>query len=250
MLRDKIRAAIEMLKGSGIYGCISGSCMIDDDFDAWSSVPDVDVFVYCPEQLLYATTILEGQGYKPCSPAEQWKLNKLRHGQKAKKTFNMVQTHKLEKDGVIVNVTFKPNCTSLTDVLASFDMSIIMIGYDIEGQFGLDYRINHGQVFGEEANKWSDSINKAVPNPLRSQEFDMYTTSHWVRQFDRVIKYWDRGYDTRPMAQFYIDAVTAVLENGALFTNDKAEAAYAAFKEEFVPVRERMVEWLKDKEDC
>lgn len=249
-IKSKVKQTIEELKESNIFGCISGSCMIDGDFDAWTDTPDVDVFVYCPEQLVHACTYLEGKGYKPANAGEEWKLDQIRHGRKGNKQKFIVQTHKLERDGIIVNVTHKPGCEKLTDVLASFDMSIIMIGWDIEKGYGLDYRVNWGQAFGDKGAKWSESTQVAVPNPMRDQEFTIYKVSMWVRQFDRVIKYWERGFDTRPMARFYLDAINDIIEKGALFQNDRATQAYNEFVEEFGPVRDRIRTWLEDKEDC
>lgn len=249
-IKEQVNDTIEELKQSGIWGCITGSCMIDGDFDAWASVPDVDVFVYCEEQLVHATTWLEAHGYKPANGAEEWKLGKLREGQKQRKASFIVRTHKMKKDDIIVNVTYKPGCDTIDRVLSTFDMSIIMVGYDIKLKQGLDYRTGGPFTFGENADKWSTSPLVAVPNPLRSQEVDRYKVEQWVRQFDRVIKYWERGYDTRPMARFYIDAVQSVIDMGAQFSTDKAVAAYDAFVEEFGPVRDSMKAWLEDKEEC
>ena len=72
----------------------------------------------------------------------------------------------------------------------------------------------------------------------------------WVRQFDRVIKYWNRGIDTRPMARFYIDLITQTIDKGSLFTSETALANYNEFVETYEPLREKMIMWLEDKEDC
>ena len=99
-------------------------------------------------------------------------------------------------------------------------------------------------------NRWSTSINVAKPNPLRDQDVDMYGVEMWVRQFDRVIKYWNRGYDTRRMAKFYIKLINGVLDKGRLFNTTKSEESYKMFVGTYEPLKHKMEQWLADKEDC
>jgi hypothetical protein len=249
-ITDKIKETIEILKGTDIEGCISGSCMLPDkDFSLWEDVPDVDVFVYNEWMLLYASDLLMlKHGFELCNEGEKWKFNRVRtRGQNSKAPLT---TLKLQKDGVVVNLTYKKYKTNLINVLSSFDQSGIMIGYDIPFGFGLDMRTKDIKVFDDRHGRWSDSPDVSVPNPMRKQDADMYTTEMWVRQFSRVIKYWKRGFDTRPMARFYIDLINKVLETGALFSTDKSTEAYEGFKTMYEPLRDKMVAWLEDKEDC
>jgi hypothetical protein len=41
-----------------------------------------------------------------------------------------------------------------------------------------------------------------------------------------------------------------VLEKGQLFSSEKSEVSYNEFKEIYEPLRDKMVKWLEDKEDC
>ena len=253
-LNEKIKEAVNEIKASDIVGCISGSCMTDADFESWSSVPDVDIFVYEKTQMIYAADLLMMKhGYKAAHKREEWKLDRMRRGYDASRKGNQwkVSTLKLERDGVVVNITWKPGCDKLTNVLSSFDMSIIMVGYDIEKKVGLDLRCGwKGMVADDLDGRWSDSPLVAVPNPLRSQKFELYEVAMWVRQFDRVIKYWDRGFDTRPMARFYIKAITEIIEAGSLFDTEASLKAYNDFVSEYQPLKDKMVAWLEDKEEC
>ena len=250
MLKEKMNDTIALLKELPINGCITGSSMIDGDYDNWESQPDIDLFVYARPQLQYAANMLiQMYGFTPLNAGEQWKINRLNNYESKKKM--PVETLKVTKDGIIVNISYKANKTNIFDVLASFDMSIIMVGYDIKKHVLLDLRCGWANMVREdEDNRWSPSINVAYPNPLRDQDVDMYGVQMWVRQFDRVIKYWNRGYDTRPMAKFYIKLIDGVLETGKLFSTEKGEVAFNAFVETYEPLKNRMVEWLKDKEDC
>jgi len=249
-LTKEIKDTIELLKHTDINGCITGSSMLDCDFDTWDSHPDIDVFVYTEPQLQYAANLLMFKyGFEPLSAGEEWKLNRVMNRGSQKNSY--LSTVKLKRGDVVVNITYKTYKNNIFSVLSSFDMSIIMVGYDIRKHVLLDLRCGWKDMVGEDPEgRWSNDINKAVPNPLRDQDVDMYGAEMWVRQFDRCIKYWNRGFDTRPMARFYIDLINGVIEKGQLFQTDKSEAAYQGFITAYEPLRDKMVEWLKDKEDC
>ena len=123
-------------------------------------------------------------------------------------------------------------------------------GYDIPFGWGIDLRTKDVKVFDDKNHRWSDDPKVSVPNPMRKQDVDMYGAEMWVRQFDRVIKYWNRGIDTRPMARFYIKLINEVIDRGRLFESEKSEASFNAFVTTYEPLRDKMVEWLNDKEDC
>lgn len=249
-LTEKIHETIELLKDTGINGCITGSSMLPDaDFDTWSSVPDIDLFVYNEMQLLHASDVLMYKyGFELLSAGEEWKFDRVCN--RGAQGNAALTTMKLQRDGVIVNITYKKWKNNIMSVLASFDMSCIMIGYDIPFGWGLDMRTKDIKVFDDKHHRWSDDPKVAVPNPMRKQDADMYGVEMWVRQFDRVIKYWSRGIDTRPMARFYIDLITGVIDKGQLFSSDKSSAAFQEFVETYEPLKAKMVQWLNDKEDC
>lgn len=249
-ITQEIHNTIELLKRLPINGCISGSSMIPNaDFDCWQSVPDVDVFVYSDMQLLFVSTMLiNGYDFVPASAAEEQKLEWLRDDGCNRKA--QLTTVKVKRGDVIVNLTWKKWKTSLVDVLASFDQSCIMIGYDIPFGWGIDMRTKDIKIFDDRANRWSEDPNVSVPNPMRKQKADRYTTAQWVRQFSRVMKYWDRGIDTRPMARFYIDLIDDVIAKGSLFNTERDIAGYEEFVSMYAPLRDKMAMWLEDKEDC
>lgn len=247
-ITKKIRETIEILKHSDINGCITGSTMTGEDFDAWESVPDIDVFVYSREELMYSVAYLLGRGdFKYKSEGEEVKVGWMREGSFNKK-FN-VNTVKLVNGDVELNITYKNHCVSLHHVLATFDMSIIMIGYDIPRGLTLDLRTGTNCGAGKgESDKWSNSVKVAVPNPLRLVRDTQFDTAMATRQFDRVVKYWNRGFDTRPMARFYIDKIDAVIAKGAIFKTENSIEAYDQFVEEYSEKRKQIQEWLDDKE--
>lgn len=249
-LTQEIRETIEFLKGSDINGCITGSSMIPDaDFDTWDSVPDIDVFVYNEMQLLHASDMLiYKHGFELLSAGEEWKFDRVCN--RGAQGNAALTTMKLKHGNVVVNITYKKWKNNIMSVLASFDMSCIMIGYDIPFGWGIDMRTKDIKVFDDRNHRWSDDPKVSMPNPMRKQDVDMYGTEMWVRQFDRVIKYWNRHIDTRPMARFYIKLINEVIDRGRLFESEKSEASFNAFVTTYEPLRDKMVEWLNDKEEC
>lgn len=248
MLTEKIKSTIELLKSEDINGCITGSSMLDSDFDQWESVPDIDVFVYTDMQLLYvADMLMFKHGFELCTAGEEWKFNRVIN--RGFQQNAALTTMKVQRDGVTVNVTYKKNKNNIMSVLASFDQSCIMIGYDLKFKWGIDMRTKDIRIFDDRDHKWSDDPSVSVPNPMREQDVDMYGAEMWIRQWDRVIKYWNRGIDTRPMARFYIELVDGVIAKGQLFRSEKSEEAYREFNNLYVPLREKMQSWYDDKKD-
>lgn len=248
--KDKVKTAIGLLKTLPINGCITGSCWLGEyDPVTWGS--DIDLFVYSETELvkaidlmLYGLKLKPGQGTERTDKQEEVKLNMLRQSGLNYKTG--ITSYKFYHDDIKVNVTYKTmkhagkrvpltNCPS---VLLSFDMSIIMQGYDIQSHTFFDMRPANVDT------------NVAIPNPLRDHNCSMWNVDKWIRQFDRVVKYYNRGYDTRPMAEFYLDMIDKCIEDGYLFDNSDGQKMFETFSEEFTERRNIIHEWLEEhKED-
>lgn len=247
--REKIDTAIDVIKSSPIDGCITGSCWLPDfDPDGWGTKPDVDIFVFGEDELvrsvnfaMYALKMTPGKGTFRSKMQEEWKLERL-----MKNGLNYkigITTYTFYYDGIMLNFTFKQKrykgkwypILSTPDVLSSFDMSIVMQGYDIQSHVFYDMRVGDPKV--------------AIANPLRDHDCVMWTVAKWVRQFDRVVKYYQRGYDTRPVAQFYIDMIDKCIAAGCLFDSEESQTAFETFSNEFVEKRACISEWLEQHEE-
>lgn len=248
--KEKIDTVIDVIKSSPIDGCITGSCWLPDfDPDGWGAKPDIDIFVFGEDELvrsvnfaMYALKMEPGKGTPRSRKQEEWKLERL-----MKNGLNYrigITTYTFYHDGVMLNFTFKQRrykgkwypILSTPDVLSSFDMSIVMQGYDIQSHVFYDMRVGDPKV--------------AIANPLRDHDCVMWTVAKWVRQFDRVVKYYQRGYDTRPVAQFYIDMIDKCIEAGCLFDSEESQTAFETFSNEFIEKRADISEWLEQhKED-
>lgn len=249
-LKEKISRAIEVLKTLPINGCITGSCLLPVfEPDEWGSTPDVDVFVYGETELVRAVTIAQyaldmtpGTGSQRSKEQEEWKLNRLFENGVNYKIG--ITTYKFFCDGVVINFTFKQTknhgrwvpIISAPEVLRSFDMSILMQGYDIKQHVFYDMR--------------GEDVFVARPNPLRNQDCVMWTVQKWICQFDRVVKYYGRGYDTRPMAKFYLEMIDQCIEVGCLFDSSESNELFESMSKEFLEKRAVIADWYDEhKED-
>lgn len=249
-LKDKVAAAIELIKTLDIDGCITGSCLLDGfDPEGWGTVPDIDVFVFGESELVhaidlaqYALLMTPGSGTERSRKQEEWKLARLKQAGLNYKIG--ITTYKFHCDGVIVNFTYKQRkfhgrwipILDTPGVLQSFDMSFLMQGYDIKHHVMYDMRTGDPRI--------------ATPNPLRDHDCVMWTVAKWVRQFDRVVKYYNRGFDTRPMAKFYLDMIDECINAGCLFDSEESQEAFESFSQEFIEKRASIADWYDShKED-
>lgn len=244
-IKKKISETIEKIKATDINGCITGSCMLDVDFDAWDTPPDIDIFVYSETSMVHAMLTIEGLGFKPGGKG------KTIAGEETKRQWIIdtgvnknagLSTVMYKKDGVYINITLKKYCNSVIDVISTFDMSIIMIGYDIRNNVICDLREANGNTY-----------KVAKPNPFKFNLNDhpsRFEVWRCLRQWDRVIKYYGRGYDTRPMAEYYLKCIDDVLEAGAIFQTERDITSFEEMEPGFTSMRKTISEWLDEhKED-
>jgi hypothetical protein len=249
-LFDKVKSAIELVKTLPIDGCITGSCLLPGfDPESWGTTPDVDVFCFGEGELItaidlaqYALKMEPGSGTERSRKQEEWKLARLKQAGLNYKIG--VTTYKFYCEGVILNFTFKQRkhqgrwipILDTPGILQSFDMSIVMQGYDIKHHVTYDMRVGDPNI--------------AIPNPLRDHDCVMWTVAKWVRQFDRVVKYYNRGFDTRPMAKFYLDMIDECIAAGCLFDSEESQEAFESFSQEFLEKRASIADWYDEhKED-
>lgn len=244
-LDDRFVCALDVLKCLPINGCITGSIFLNKfDPATWGS--DIDVFVYSENDLVRACNLAQfglkmtpGKGGERSEKQERWKLDRLYKSGLNRKIG--ITTYSFHYDGVTINFTYKQikvdgrwvpltNCPS---VLIAFDMSIVMMGYDIETGVFFDLRPENGKEI-------------AIPNPLRNQDCSMWTVSKWIRQFNRVVKYYERGYDTRPMAEFYLKMIDECIDAGSLFDTTESQELFSEFSKEFLEKRAVIADWLEE----
>ena len=98
---------------------------------------------------------------------------------------------------------YKEKSKSIFDVLSTFDLNIICKGFDLKTKKILDLTDNPGKI--ADYNKWN----------LTFESPDIWSISRLLRQFMRVIKYHERGYNTDKVVLKY----KSILENLMQFEN-------------------------------
>lgn len=254
-LRDDIDAMQMRIMDTDIDGCITGSSLAENwDVDEAEVKPDIDIFTYSPYAMVHAIDVVEyklglvpGGDEVSSDKGEAWKAKKMRTSGRG---FGRdLATCKFTDGNVVVNVSNRKGERSAMDVIARFDMSIVLQAYDIPSGSLIDMRCVQpkADLVDVIKSKGGDPM-VAVPNPFRSFDGATWEAKKWLRQWDRVIKYWNRGFDTRPMARFYSNMIKEVIDGGSLFKTEASKQAYQEFVDEFQELGTKIDEWIKEKE--
>jgi hypothetical protein len=227
---------IYFLLQQDISGCITGGCLLPDK-NLWSTKPDVDIFCYSSTGQVQAVTTLLALGYKLSSELDKWKWkNQVKRDFDTSKKQRFV-TLKLDNpdNDIQVNISWHSGRTTPLSVIGQFDLSIIMKCIDIQSG------VTHDLTCVYE--KLGASPTKAIFNPnneINLAALDIFDAMFWTRQFDRCIKYWDRGYDTRQPAQYYLDLIDKKLSVVLFENSEKVATLFTELKER----REKIATWL------
>lgn len=247
---NKYYKAIEEIKQSNIYGCLAGSCLLPaENRENWEEEPDIDIFAYNEAAWIQAIAILQYKyGYavgqaksnEQDKLQNQWKIDKTIKSGVNKKNGIKLSTVKLNKNNITVNVSIKKYASSAIDVILTFDQTLIMRAWDI--QTGNSYNLSKDP----DTNEPTDTVS--YPNMYREYDYSIFDTPWYLRQFDRVIKYWNRGYNTLPVAKFYLHMVTKTIEESNLWDSENYVKYREEFLKEWAPVKDKIKNWIKEKE--
>lgn len=227
--------------GAAIPIFITGSCMIAHDAPISFTPTDFDWFVPKRNMIPIVACMLMDRGFE---------LDGTQHsleGEKRKlkwsilpyneRKFSWLNSISLIKGDMIINITHKEHCDSVLRVIDSFDMSAVMIAYDTASR-----KIFDGRTL------LSDDPHIAVPNVhgLRV-DFEDTTVSWWLRQDDRVRKYWDRGINTLAVSEYYEQILRETLEIGNVFDSDRSKERYEEITKDWYDQLDRIVKWNEAK---
>jgi hypothetical protein len=234
-MKEQVDNAITWIKSQEIEGCLTGSCLLD-----YFEGQDIDVFAYNEAAF---TKLIFSMYFNPMflliDPIEQWKF---------KDWTETTYKGSLKKLGLItikfkynmcvdVNIIFKERNNTIFDVLANFDLDIIAKGYDLKSKKVLDLCENRN---GKKAtwNRW----NKQFYNP------NIWAISRVLRQFERVIKYHKRGYDTDEVVLKYKEILTQMLEYENIFNSTKMDEKVMSVKTNSLILIKIFDKWLDTHE--
>lgn len=225
---------IEYLKQQDINGCITGSCMLQ-----YFEGADVDVFTYDEAaftKLLF--TLYHNKMFLLLDPIEKWKFEDWTSSpyKGSLKKLGLITIKFKYNMCIDVNIIFKEKNQSIFDVLSTFDLDIIAKGYDLKSKKVLDLSENNGNK--ATWNKW----NKAFYNP------NIWAVSRILRQFERVIKYHRRGYDTDEVTLKYKEILESMLEYENIFNSEKVDEKVETVKRNSKILIEILNKWLETHE--
>lgn len=232
-MEQQQKLALEYLKTLDVEGCITGSCLLE-----YFEGSDIDVFCYSEAsftKLLY--TLHFNPMFLLLEPIEKWKFKDYTESnyKGSLKKLGLITIKFKYNTCIDVNVIFKDKNHSAFDVLQSFDMDIICKAYDIKTKQILD--LTNGSTITKIAsfNKW----NNTFYNP------NLWAVSRVLRQFDRTVKYYRRGYNTDPMVLKYIELLQGMLEYENIFTSDKMDEKMLSVKTNAPILIKILQQWLE-----
>jgi hypothetical protein len=231
-MKEHFDKLITFLKEQDINGCITGSCLLEY-FDG----ADVDVFTYDEAaftKMIYS--LYHNKMFLLLDPMEQWKFKDWTENphRGSLKKLGLISIKFKYNMLIDVNIIFKEKNHSIFDVLSSFDMDIISVGYDLKTKKTLDLSENNGKKIAT-WNKW----NKSFYNP------NIWAVSRILRQFSRVIKYHKRGYNTDDMTRKYIEILEGMIEYENIFSSDKMDEKVANVKTNSKILITILKQWLE-----
>ena len=231
-MKEQIDNAIELLKKQDVNGCITGSVLLD-----YFEGADIDLFMYDKSSF---NKLLFFMHYNPMftilDPLELHKFNEYINDDKSSLDSIGLISIKFKYNLCIdVNVVFKKFHKNIFDVLSNFDLDIIANGYDIKSKQYLFLR----ESTGKEGtwNKWNTSYYKS----------DLWSCKRLLRQFSRVVKYTERGYNLDEVTDKYISLIEDILAKDNVYKSERGTLFYDKIQKEFEIVLKILQLWKKDK---
>lgn len=239
-MKQQIENAKNLLLSLPIQGAIAGSSMLDYFEDQ-----DIDVFLYGKVAMEGALSMLapisvNGKIIAPSqfgmtflSAGEQEKYERFKNGNDlGLNKIGVVSIKLLYNTCVPVNLVLRKHTYTIYDVISNFDLDIISQGVDIyTGEFlslrkttGLDCTWNKYNPFFKEASAWN--------------------VKRFFRQFIRVIKYHNRGYNLDKVVAKYIELAQEFISKPDNFGTEKSKAFKDATVKEFEFAITILQDWL------
>ena len=240
-MEEHIDFVIQYLKDlKHVRGCITGSSLLGY-FP--KSNQDVDLFVYDETALNKVLTTLDNDPrFLILALGEQKKFDlQINVHRNSFKTKDFIQTIKFVYNTCIpVNIILKPYTKDIFSVLSSFDMDIISIGYDVETKQILDLgNAENRKLHIADYNKWNIKFDKP----------DLWNAGHLLRQIERVIKYYKRGYNTDLVMEKYIQIIDTIQSQENPFQFSQISIAKDKIAKANTKIIKKICEvWLKTHE--
>lgn len=230
-MKEEINNAIEILKKQDIEGCITGSCLLD-----YFEGQDIDLFTYSKSSF---TELLFFMKFNPMfqilDPLELHKFNDfVKNDKSSLESLGLITIKYKYNLCVDVNVIYKKHNKTIFDVISNFDLDIIATGYDIKTGKTLSLR----ETSGLEGtwNKWNNSFYKT----------DFWSIKRLLRQFERIVKYTERGYNLTSVTDKYIEIIESIIKTENFYKSQKGVKYFTDTIEQFEIVLKILKIWKRD----
>jgi len=235
-MKEHIDYIIEYLKKQPfVDGCITGSCMLDEYWDGM----DVDLFLYSEKSFqAILWNLYYNEDFLILDKAEQWKFEQYVTKDNGKSPFGVTSLKFVYNTCIPVNIIYKRYCSSIFDILATFDMNIIAKGYDIKT----------GQILDLSGDSFKTKI--ANPNSWNSNYYDpsLWQISRVLRQLERCIKYYKRGYNTDAVVLKYIELIDIIQNYQNIFDSPTFNEKLKIRKANTKLIKQILIVWLNTHE--
>jgi hypothetical protein len=232
-MKEQIDNAIDIIKNLEINGCITGSVMLE-----YFEGADVDVFCYdLPSFNKFLFFMHYNNLFQILDHLEIHKFNQyINENHSSIDKLGLITIKFMYNTCVPINVVYKKYFKNCFDVISSFDMDMIATAYDIQTKKTLSLRETTGKT--GTWNRWNTNFYK--------------TDSFWsckklLRQFERVVKYTQRGYDVSSVSDKYIELTEGIISMNNFYKTEKGEKFFNDTIEEFKIVLKVLYSWKKDQ---
>jgi hypothetical protein len=217
-----------------VEACITGSSLLGY---IEGESQDIDIFCYDqPSFIKLLYTLHFDPMFLILDKLEKWKfsdITKSKYNGSLKK-LGLCTIKFVYNTCISVNVIYKEKCENAFAVISSFDLDLITKAYDLTTKQTLDLSGNSFNTKIVSWNKWNTSFY----NP------NIWAVSKILRQFERVIKYWNRGYNTDAVTLKYIELLQGMLEYENIFTSDKMDEKMLSVKTNAPILIKILEQWL------
>lgn len=214
-MKEQIENAKKWIIDQDVEGCLTGSSLLD-----YYEGQDVDIFCYNEAaftKMIYSMYF--SKLFLLIEPIEKWKFKEYTEKNSSSlKKFGMISIKFKYNMSVDVNVIFKKTANNIFAVLSSFDMNIIARGIDLKTKEMLD--LSGGVSKDATWNKWNTAFYSV----------NLWETGRLLRQFQRCIKYYKRGYNTDLVVLKYKELLLGLLEYENIFKSERMDNKVSEMK--------------------
>lgn len=218
-----------------INACLAGSSMLGYK-EGWNQ--DIDIFAYDEQSF---TALLYFMHYNPMftilDKLEQHKFEDYTRNRKSSlESFGVISIKFMYNLCIPINIVYKKFSTNIFNVLSSFDTDLIAQGYCLQTKQYLSLRKSTGV-----------NVNWNVFNTT-FYKTEFWSTKKLLRQFERNIKYHERGYNLDSVTDKYISIIEEIIQTENYYKTEKGSKYFEDNIETFEIALKILKVWKEKKQ--